>query len=55
MGRMPCRRTDVGKKRFHLRFVREQLVVEVPRVPVDKYAAQIEDHRSNRRSIGVLG
>ena len=54
MGRMPCRRADVGEKRLHLGFVREQLAVEVSWVPVDEDAAQIEDDRSNGRAIGFL-
>jgi hypothetical protein len=42
---MPCRRTDLGKKPFHLRLVREQLAVEVPRVPIEQDATHIENHR----------
>jgi DeoR/GlpR family transcriptional regulator of sugar metabolism len=33
------------QKQFHLLLVREQLAVEVPRVPVEKDATHIEDHR----------
>jgi DeoR/GlpR family transcriptional regulator of sugar metabolism len=42
---MPCRRTDLGKKPFHLRLVREELAVEVPRVPIEQDATHIENHR----------
>jgi DeoR/GlpR family transcriptional regulator of sugar metabolism len=46
---MPGGRTDLGQKELHLRFVCEQPAVEVPRVPVEKDAANIEDHRFDRR------
>jgi hypothetical protein len=49
---VPCRRTDLGQKQFHLCLVREQLAVEVPRVPVEKDATHIEDHRRDRRLDG---
>ena len=50
VGRMPCRRTDLGEEPFHLRLVREQLAVEVPRVPIEQDAADVEHHRLDRRA-----
>jgi DeoR/GlpR family transcriptional regulator of sugar metabolism len=49
MGRMPGRRTDLGEEPFHLRFVDEQLAVEVPGVPIEQNTAQVEDHCLDRR------
>jgi hypothetical protein len=42
VGRMPRRRTDLGEEPLHLRLVREQLAVEVPRIPIEQDAAHVE-------------
>jgi hypothetical protein len=47
--------TPARRKRtnFHLRLVREQLAVQVPRVPIEEDATHIEDHRLDRRLDGA--
>ena len=50
MGRMPCRRTDLGEEPFHLCLVRHQLAVEVPRVPIEQDATHVEHHRLDPRA-----
>src|SRR5664280_1871274 len=45
---VPCRRTHLAEEALHLRLVREQPAIEVPGVPIEQDATDVEDHGLDR-------
>jgi hypothetical protein len=44
---MPFRCAYLGQETLHLSFLGDQLPVEVARIPIDQYAADVEDHSAD--------
>ncbi len=52
LAQVPFGRADLGQETLHRGRIRDQAPVEMPRVPVDEHAAQVEDDRRRRRRTG---